>query len=144
MGGLTLTESGERIDLSQTGAETLIIQQTSSPSLSINQDSGAHMNLSPSAQNLTLMTSPTETLVIREADHQTLVISDAGAGTVPAPYGRPYTQAEDGAFYYYAWQHTDRTQWKAQRFNPATLALRVLTGANPQPVSLTDFQLLSF
>ena len=148
MSELSVSNTGDTIELHQAGTETLVIGPSVTPTLLITQDNGAQITLSQSVQNLILSTSASETLVIQEADSQTLIISgmdtDGGAGVVSSPYGRPYTSAEDGAYYYYAWQHTDGTQWKAQRFEMATLELLTITGANPQPETLPEFQNMSF
>lgn len=137
-----VTDTGDRIELSQIGRETMLITPTTSPRLIITPSGGEQIVLESSVQNLILSETRAETLVIRDAGGDTVVISqETGAGAV---YGRPYTQADDGQFYYFAWQHTHGAQWKAQRFELETLALLTAVGDNPQPDDLGAFEALSW
>ena len=135
-----VTDTGDRVELSQIGRETLLITPSMIPNLIITPADGEQITLENSIHNLILSETTAETLVIHDAGRDTVVISqETGAGSV---YGRPYTQADDGQFYYFAWQHTNGTQWKAQRFELETLALLTAAGDNPQPDDLDAFEAL--
>ena len=141
---LSILDKGAHVVINQTARETLTIQSDAHPIMMISPDGGASLTLQQTTHTLTLSQSGLETLVIHEPSGDVVIISEAGEGGEISPYGPPHTLADDGEFYFYAWQHVDGTRWKAQRLELATLDLRAVTGPNPQPVSLTDFQNVSF
>lgn len=107
----------------------------------------------PSDINLSHL-NPSSPVVLTPAAQALIVNLSAGSQTAPASlsvidcggelYTTPYWEVEGGNFYYYSWQHVDGQQWKAQRISKEVFEIETVTGLNPQPENLADFETLEF
>lgn len=59
-------------------------------------------------------------------------------------YGAPYGGQLTSTYAYYSWQHVDGTQWKAQRIDINVMSIVEISGVNPQPFSISEFEALTW
>lgn len=147
MSNLTVTESVEKIIITQAGTSSVYVTQSGGESLIITPDCGSVITITENVQVLQMTETALETLVIHDGPGDKLVIEQTigeGCGGCP-DYAGASTDATDGQFYYYSWSHkSNENDFAAQRYDSATRTVSPTLFITTQPDDLAAFEALDW
>lgn len=131
----TLTSNGS-VEVCQDESKKTVVVSGSARSAQVVRRNSGSISLNRNTKNIVLKPGSTPEVSIKN------IVSSPGVNV--KFYSDPYYVAQSELFMYYSWHSVSDSTWMARRVHVDTFEEVEITGADPQPQTLEDFESLNF